>query len=268
MERLIRTEKSCHWYTKSGEPAFEMPKKDGSGMRSTNVKDARELDLVPSVSTVLGILDKPQLNDWKQEQAILASLTLPRLEGEGEDAFAKRVVQDAKSVSRDAMDLGTRVHKVLEFFIENDICEDICEDKEAYKYAEPAIKWLAEVVDFEKPCLPEVRLFHKELGFAGTTDLLCTLKDGRTCIIDFKTQGTKEKYGHKITFYEEWLFQVSAYGMASSDMGKPVDCLINLGISTGLAGVCYHKEWSSTDRKFGEGFFLRSLELFRYWKKL
>jgi hypothetical protein len=37
--------------------------------------------LYPSVTSVLGIMDKPQLTSWKIEQAIMASLTLPKEEG-------------------------------------------------------------------------------------------------------------------------------------------------------------------------------------------
>jgi hypothetical protein len=42
MNKLLRTEKSSHWYDKDGNAVFEIPKKDGSGMRPTTVKDARE----------------------------------------------------------------------------------------------------------------------------------------------------------------------------------------------------------------------------------
>jgi len=37
---------------------------------------------------VLGVIAKPALDAWKQEQAILAALTLPRNEGEPLDEFA------------------------------------------------------------------------------------------------------------------------------------------------------------------------------------
>jgi hypothetical protein len=60
------------------------------------------------------VLAKPGLDAWKQEQAILAALTLPRSEGETLDDFAKRVLVDMTSeVGRDA-DLGSAVHAAIE----------------------------------------------------------------------------------------------------------------------------------------------------------
>lgn len=260
MNKLLRTEKSSHWYDKDGNAVFEIPKKDGSGMRPTTVKDAREKNLLPSVSTCLSILDKPQLTAWKQEQAILASLTLPRLENESDDDFAKRVVIDAQSVSKNAIDLGTRIHASLETYLNSQSQMD----QEVWEYAQPVIAWLENNIDMTS-VKSELRLVNTELGFAGTTDLLCTLKDGRTALIDFKTQGTKEKYKHKITFYDEWCWQLSAYAMA---IPQTVDLLINIGISTGKAGTIDVKEWTNDDRTRGSQIFMKALELFKLIKEL
>ena len=77
-------------------------------MRPTTLRDARKLGLLPSVTNVLGVINKPELVEWKMTQAVLAALTLPRLEGEGEDAFAKRVVEQGKDVVEDAREGGER----------------------------------------------------------------------------------------------------------------------------------------------------------------
>jgi hypothetical protein len=258
MEKLIRTEQSAHWYYPDGKPMFEIEAKKG-GMRSVTVKDARALGLLPSVTTVMSILDKPALSAWKQEQAILASLTLPRLENESDDDFAKRVVVDAQSVSKDAMGLGTRVHASLEIYLNGQSQLD----QDAWEYAHPVVVWLESNVDFTKPVKSELRLASAEQGFAGTTDLLCYLKDGRLALIDFKTQGTKEKYNHKISFYDEWCWQLSAYSMI-----EKADVLINIGISTGKVGVIEVKEWTTEEVVKGINIFKCALQLFKLIKGL
>src|SRR5690349_12080652 len=49
MGALVTPEKSAHWYTRSGEPMYTVTAKDGS-QRKTDLRDARKLGLVPSVT--------------------------------------------------------------------------------------------------------------------------------------------------------------------------------------------------------------------------
>ena len=70
----------------------EMKTKPGQ-MRPTTVRDAKQLGLFPSVTSIIKILSRPQLESWKQEQAVLAALTLPRKDGEPETEFAKGLLR-------------------------------------------------------------------------------------------------------------------------------------------------------------------------------
>jgi hypothetical protein len=110
---------SGHWYAADGSPAYRVIGKNGKE-RNTNVRDARERGLVPSVTTILGIIAKPGLNTWLQQQVLLAALTLPRIAGETEENWLERVMSDSKSTGRDAMDRGTQMHGVLERFYRGD----------------------------------------------------------------------------------------------------------------------------------------------------
>ena len=78
--------------------------------RPTTLRDARKLGLLPSVTNILGVIAKPELTAWLQEQAVMAALTLPRMAGESEDAFAKRVVADSQTTRDGAADFGTAFH--------------------------------------------------------------------------------------------------------------------------------------------------------------
>ena len=91
---LIQRESPSHWYLPDGTPYHEVVRADGNGTRAVTLRDARKVNALPSVTNILGILAKPALDAWKQEQAILAALTLPKRDDEPLDAFARRVVDD------------------------------------------------------------------------------------------------------------------------------------------------------------------------------
>jgi len=80
---------STHWYDKEGKPAYTVIGANGK-KRATNLRDARKLNLVPSVTTVMNVAAKPALENWKINQALMAALTLPRLKDESLDKFMAR----------------------------------------------------------------------------------------------------------------------------------------------------------------------------------
>jgi len=76
---------AAHWYQRDGRPLHTVLSAKGEP-RPTTLRDARKLNLLPSVTNILGIIAKPELTAWLQEQAVMAALTLPRLPGETESA--------------------------------------------------------------------------------------------------------------------------------------------------------------------------------------
>ena len=107
---------SGHWYTRTGGTCYQVPAKDGT-LRPTTLRDARKLQLVPSVTTVTKIKAAPGLSAWKEKQILLAALTLPRLPGETDDAFAERVIEDSRAQAKAAADRGTALHGAIELAI-------------------------------------------------------------------------------------------------------------------------------------------------------
>ena len=89
---IARSAESVHWYGKDGSPQYTVKAKDGSD-RPTTLRDARKLDLVPSVTTILKVAAKPGLEAWKLEQMLLSALTLPRTQNEPEKDFIARIVE-------------------------------------------------------------------------------------------------------------------------------------------------------------------------------
>lgn len=108
---------SAHWYDKAGNPCHFVPKKDGTGTRPSTIADARKNGWLPSVTTIIKILDKPALTNWLIEQAVLAVVTSPRLPGEADDAFIERVLHTERQQDEEgkaARDLGTEIHDAVE----------------------------------------------------------------------------------------------------------------------------------------------------------
>jgi hypothetical protein len=114
IERLPGYRESGHWYQRDGTPCYEVPNKTKGGMRRTTLTDARKLDLVPSVTTILGVASKQGLERWKQEQMMLAALTLERRPDEAEKAFLARIWEDAAAQATKAAERGKRCHGAIQ----------------------------------------------------------------------------------------------------------------------------------------------------------
>jgi hypothetical protein len=189
-----KVQESGHWYTKDGSPAYTTVGKTGE--RPTTLRDARKLGLLPSVTTINGQLSKAGLNSWLQQQVLLAALTLPRLDGEGEQEWLARVMQDSKATGREAAERGTAIHAIIEGYFE-----------QVYMPEKPAYlsnidKALSDAFG-EQLWLSEKSFAHN-LGFGGKCDLMS--KDG--FVVDFKT---KETDLDKIDVYFEHEMQLAAY---------------------------------------------------------
>ena len=184
---------SGHFYTQTGEPAYRIIGKNGAE-RNTNLRDAREHNLVPSVTTISGLLAKPGLNSWLQQQVLLAALTLPRAEGESEENWLQRVMSDARSTGREAADRGTRLHGVLEEYYQGknlvfpDFVHNVNTALESHFGTNHV--WEAE------------RSFAFG-GYGGKVDLISA-----NIVVDFKS---KEGDLSKITPYHEQIMQLAAY---------------------------------------------------------
>jgi hypothetical protein len=190
---------SGHWYAPDGSPAYRIIGKNGKE-RNTTVKDARELGLKPSVTTILGLIAKPGLNTWLQTQVLLAALTLPRRENESEESWLERVMTDSKSTGRDAMDRGTMMHGVLEQFYSG-------QDADYPVYVAEVDKAITEHFGTQE-WTAEASFAHPQ-GFGGKVDL-----SGSNIVIDFKSKDNLDK----VAPYFEQIMQLAAYRRG---LGKP-----------------------------------------------
>ena len=237
---------STHWYTRDGDPMYTVPSKKDGTPRNTTLRDARERNLVPSVTTILNIAAKPGLNVWLQEQAILAALTLPRGEEETESAWLKRVVQDSKAQARDAADLGTEIHAAIQGFYEGQKASaypiHVLTCTKAIESHYGAKKWIAE------------RAFAHEMGFGGKVDMHT---DG--IVIDIKTKDFDDPA--KVAGYDEHLMQLAAYRVG---LGMPEARCANVFVSRTNADLAVVKEWAEEDLARGWLMFTALLSFWQY----
>ena len=188
------TSESGHWYLPDGSPAYRIIGKNGKERNST-VKDAREHGLLPSVTTIIGCASKPALDVWKQQQAILSALTLPRLEGESEEDWLSRVVADSKETAKQAAERGTQIHGVIEAFYEGIYIPEL----------PPYVRAVENAINehFGSQLWISEKSFAYG-GFGGKCDLVA--KSG--FVVDFKTT---EKDLDKLDYFFDHQMQLSAY---------------------------------------------------------
>ena len=189
-----------HWYTKDGTPAYTTVGKTGE--RATTLRDARKLGLLPSVTTINGMLSKAGLDTWKQQQVLLAALTLPRQPDEPESDWLARVMQDSKATGREAAERGTAIHAVIEAYFD----QVYMPEKPAY--LDGIDKALLDA--FGSQLWLSERSFGHPLGFGGKCDLMAVpaFNAGNGFIVDFKTKDTDLD---KVDVYFEHEMQLAAY---------------------------------------------------------
>jgi hypothetical protein len=188
------TSESGHWYLPNGSPAYTIIGKSTGRERPTTLADARKLGLLPSVTTIINTIQKAGLDTWKQQQVLLAALTLPRLPDELESDWLTRVMQDSKATGREAAERGTQIHGVIEAFYEGVYIPEL---PTYVRAVETAIN-----EHFGSQLWVSEKSFARG-GYGGKCDLIA-----KNCVIDFKTT---EKDLDKLDYYFDHQMQLAAY---------------------------------------------------------
>lgn len=207
-----------------GTPAYSITAKNGNA-RATTLRDARQLGLVPSVTTIIRCASKPALENWKIDQALMAALTLPKQDGETLEAFMARAKADSKEQARKAAERGTALHGAIERYLQGEM---------------PETEWAIHISNVRK-ALSDIgidlhagkaeRSFASSLGYGGKVDWHDPLT-----VIDFKS---KDWISEKTQAYDEQGLQLSAYG---EGLKLPGARRLNVFIGVNDAKVKIH-EW-------------------------
>jgi len=216
---------STHWYQQDGQPLYEV-EKVGGGLRPTTLRDARKLNLVPSVTEIIKVAAKPALTNWLIEQAYMAMATLPEIAGESIDDRIKRAKTDAQDQASKARDLGTEIHASLERYFMGKWIQPSHQP-----YIDGVVKKLNELFG-EQEWKAETPFAHP-LGYGGKLDLHCDI-----AVVDFKTKDFDSENIKKMAYADHGI-QLDAY-RHGVNLSKAR--MVNLFVSTKDPGLVVAEE--------------------------
>ena len=244
-----------HWYCgKTGEPRYTVIGKNGKE-RNTNVRDAREQNLVPSVTTINSMLSKSGLDTWKQTQVLYAAVEYPRWDGEDEKEWVSRILELAKTKSREAAERGTKIHDILDSYFS-------CVYLPEWPTYITRVQAHLDSTFGKRLWLSEKSFCHPE-GYGGKCDLYSKpdpINNLPGIVIDFKT--TEKAPGEQTPYYE-YTLQLAAYREALCPGAVCANVYING--DTDEVAIKIHNE---QDLRDGFEAFTALLKLFKLKNKL
>jgi hypothetical protein len=238
---------SGHWYDRNAELVSAVPMKTAEGTRPPTLADARKLNLVPSVTTVLKLLDKPALVTWAVGQAIEAAWRLP-LTAEADPKEHLRVTREEANRYRDwAAEIGTKIHLGIETgqAVEPEV-DEIVQAFGQWVATSPLVIHEAE------------RRFVSPLGYAGTVDAFGTWH-GQPAIVDYKTQDFDDV--KDVTFWDEHVLQLSGYAIGTRE---PARARVSLVISRTVPGLVGVHHWQKDVDRWDNAW----LSLWQTWQHM
>lgn len=176
---------------------------DKGELCEVELREAREKGYRPSVNEIIHeFIHSYGLDLYREKQMFLSALTFPRPEGVTDEEFYNLVSEDSKQHSEKAKQFGIEVHKCVTQMYNDDGWFDNTFDKKVYNAAEKIYVWLCQ---------------NKE-----------------SCIIDFKTQETKD--GKFKQPYETWVMQLCGYWIGLVDTFKGQSKFTDYSFSTNTFG--------------------------------
>jgi hypothetical protein len=245
MKITTHASESQHWYTPDGSPAYEVRGANGL-MRPATLRDARKLNLLPSVTSIINCCAKPGLIRWCEQQVLLAAMTLPRSPDEPESDWMARVMRDSKEQAKKAAERGTAIHAALQAFYENE------PNKEYWSYTD-GVDWAMTSYFGTEQIWSAERCFAHPSGFGGKVDLSC-----EAFVVDFKTK----EFGpdDDLKTWDEHAMQLAAY---REGLGMPNARCAIVYVSVTVPGLARVLEISQADLANGWAMFQGLLQ---YWK--
>lgn len=250
-----------HWYDhKTGAPRYEIPYAGNRpGMKTPTLTDARKLGFVPSVTSVLGILDKPGLNNWKVDQAILAALTNPAIHDDmPHDELMRTIKRDASEQAKQAAQRGTDIHNAIEHHLKG-VYSAV--PQQYLPITDAVLNLLLEKApESAGHWKPESHL-PGGLGYGGKCDL-----HSDEYLIDFKTKEFTQADidAGKVKGWPEQEVQLVAY---DHGFGGPRRKLANVFVSVTEPGLCHWYEWPDDGYDAALRKWQTTLECWFAWKQ-
>jgi len=251
-----------HWYQTDGTERYD-----------AGIKIAREEGLLPSVTTILGVIDDPwALKNWRTDQAIMQTMTLPTIENEPPDAYVARVKRSMDDEQEKTTGIGRGVHSLCELYLGSEAIDAGKIPVESYRaYEDSKVEvYLKQMAEAAGGTGQTEQVVVSPMGYAGRMDYGW----GGDSVWDFKSQGVKEREGKASPgFYQDWARQLAAYAIACGRVEDAVDaakyleqCSVgSVIISTSRHRGSWERKWSTKALVKGWWIFVAAFEL---WKVL
>lgn len=236
-----------HFYDRDGSPRYTV--RGANGMeRDSTLADARKHSWCPSVTTVLDVLAKPGLVRWQIDQAILATLTLPKAPHWPEDEYLRRIRSDAGKQARDAAQEGTRIHDAIEKHYKGERYDDryhahVCGAVAEITRSFPQVHdWVAE------------ESFAHPSGYGGRVDLHSR---AFRIVLDSKSKDLAPDDNDRLAFDQYIQCAACAEGLGiAGTCGTVTPAIANLFVSRTHPGIAKIHVWDA-------GFLERGICIFR-----
>jgi hypothetical protein len=238
-----------HWYLPDGSPAHYTTAKAGHE-RPTTLADAKRRGLLPSVTTILNVVNKHQLTEWRIRTALETAFDFPPQPGTDRATWVANIGKLAGQPVTDAADEGTRIHAAVEaYYSAKQWPEQYHEHVRAV-----AIALLEHVGVVPGAAAAEQRVTSISHGYAGTCDL-----NAPNLVLDLKCKdfgmidnGNPLDCGKKLAYDQQ--VQLAAYAVA---LGYPLEDsqLVSVFVSRTVPGVVRLHRWpKATNRRAWEQF--------------
>jgi len=219
---------SRHWYVVGPTGAIQEAHHLG-------IKDARKAKAFISPTSVMQeVRAMPyNLDKWKRQQLVAACMEAPAAPQEEPAAYYERVNELSYKKSDTATDFGKRIHAIAEHYPERQIDETLNPWYDQFE-------WWHHTYVLEDLHMEE-RVMDTDLGVAGTLDRRVVWQGGVLSVVDFKTQGIKDR----VYIGESWPKQLAVYANALRKRdGLPFNpkC-INVVIDSTAPNKLITKEW-------------------------
>ena len=237
------------------QAVYEVPNASKPGeMRRPTIKDAVKNGWVSSVTTILALLSDFGLEKWKQQQVLMAALTMPKPPEISDEDYIEAIISDANRQGVEAADLGTRIHAQIQGAYSGELWNPEYEVYvmavfEAMRKEFGSISWEAE------------KAFVHVLNFAGKADLISWTPE---IVVDFKTTSLSGKKLEKAG-YPKHKLQLAAYRLG---FGMKQGSLVNVYISTSKPGEVFIKIYSEQEAIHATSKWLALLEYYKLDKNM
>lgn len=222
------------------------------------LREARKNNLYPSVTTIMNVMSKPVIENWKISETIQTTINIPFDEEENNIyEYIQKIKQITTARSLVGAKFGTVVHEGIAILLEGG-------EFFKKKYNENELTAIHNTFNLIKEITKKIdkveySFVNKILKYAGTIDLICTLKTGEVALIDYKTQKFKES-NKKYNAYPEWRTQLGAYNISLPEFN--ITKFYSVVINSLDDNEAILHEWKTEEIDVGLNIFLSCLDLF------